>query len=203
MRSIGGWLAGSCAAVSTASCSPSAAVRSHFSLHPTLPFLACANHGLVPGDTSGAISGSTALISLDENTGNVVALVDWIPHLDETDPRVLADPRRNVQNYNSHAHSANWSPTGRFLFVCEKGLDKVIVYEFVPPPPVAASSRSGGCLRAHSEAAVTPGGGARHLCIHPSGQVVYVNEESGGLIHVGNSPPFFIHGLYFLLLLLR
>ena len=39
-----------------------------------------------------------------------------------------------------------------------------------------------GSLAAHSETLVTIGGGARHLCIHPGGKVVYVNEESGARV---------------------
>jgi 6-phosphogluconolactonase (cycloisomerase 2 family) len=31
---------------------------------------------------------------------------------------------------------------------------------------------------------VAPGGGARHLCVHPAGRTVYCNEESGGVVHV-------------------
>jgi 6-phosphogluconolactonase len=135
---------------------------------------------------TGEISGSVALLSVDERSGDLLALVDFIPHLDETDPAVLADPRRTQENENSHCHGVHWDATGRWLFACEKGLDKVIVYSFDIAAAVRTtkSHRSGALLRWHSEVRCTPGGGARHLVQHPGGHTVYCNEESGGLVQV-------------------
>ena len=67
-----------------------------------------------------------------------------------------------------HAHSANYSPDGRFAFVCDLGLDKVIIYK------VDAAT---GKFAKHGEGIVPPGGGPRHLAFHPSGKFVFVNNE--------------------------
>ena len=45
------------------------------------------------------IPGSVALISLDTASGDVQRLVDWVPHLDETDAAVLADPHRTESEW--------------------------------------------------------------------------------------------------------
>jgi len=42
--------------------------------------------------------------------------------------------------------------------------------------------QSSGTIKNHSETLVNIGGGARHLTIHPSGKVVYVNEEKGAVV---------------------
>ena len=41
-----------------------------------------------------------------------------------------------------------------------------------------------GALTLHSQAAVTVGGSARHLTVHPNGRWVYVNEEKGGRVNL-------------------
>ena len=47
------------------------------------------------------VPGSVALISLDTASGDVQRLVDWVPHLDETDAAVLADPHRTESEWLS------------------------------------------------------------------------------------------------------
>lgn len=61
----------------------------------------------------------------------------------------------------------------RYLFVCEKGTDRIIVYAF---------DSGTGRITTHSETMVTIGGGARHLSVHPDGKHVFVNEEAGAKI---------------------
>jgi 6-phosphogluconolactonase len=103
-------------------------------------------------------NGSVALISLDPTTGDVLELAHHIQHHPPTEPAVLNHPDR--QDHTPHAHSANWAPSGGYMFVCEKGLDRVMVYKL---DPVA------GKLTLHSFAPVTIGGSARHLTVHPNG----------------------------------
>ena len=67
-----------------------------------------------------------------------------------------------------HAHSVNFSPDGRFAFVCDLGLDKVIIYKV---------DTATGKLDKHGEGTVPPGSGPRHLAFHPSGKFVFVNNE--------------------------
>ena len=54
-------------------------------------------------------------------------------------------------------------------FACEKGTDRVLVYAF---------DASDGTIALAGGHDVTVGGGARHFAIHPSGEFIYVNEES-------------------------
>ena len=67
-----------------------------------------------------------------------------------------------------HAHSVNYSPDGRFAFVCDLGLDKVMIYK------VDAAT---GKFEKHGEGIVPPGSGPRHLAFHTSGKFVFVNNE--------------------------
>jgi len=71
-----------------------------------------------------------------------------------------------------HAHSINLDAAGRFAFVADLGLDKILVYRFdaergqlTPNDPPAAS--------------VAPGAGPRHFAFHPSGRWAYVINEMG------------------------
>ena len=47
-------------------------------------------------------------------------VVDFAIHPTETDPKLLADPGRS--DWTSHAHSANFDTTGRWLFICVRPL---------------------------------------------------------------------------------
>ncbi|MFO0925510.1 MAG: lactonase family protein [Gemmataceae bacterium] len=69
-----------------------------------------------------------------------------------------------------HAHSINLDPTGRFAFVADLGLDKVMIYRFDPAK---------GTLTANDPpfVAVKPGAGPRHFAFHPSGKFAYVINE--------------------------
>ncbi len=77
------------------------------------------------------------------------------------------NPRRQA---GPHAHSINFSPDNRFAYVCDLGLDQVLIYK------VDAAT---GALTPNEPAFVrTPqGGGPRHLAIHPGGKFVFVNNE--------------------------
>ncbi|HSV73993.1 MAG TPA: beta-propeller fold lactonase family protein [Chthonomonadales bacterium] len=69
-----------------------------------------------------------------------------------------------------HAHSVNLSPDGRFAYVCDLGLDRVMVYQF---------DGSAGTLAPAQPpwAATAPGAGPRHLALHPNGRIAYVINE--------------------------
>jgi 6-phosphogluconolactonase len=148
----------------------------HLSVSPDGCWIGATNHAPDP-DVENVPEenkcGSVALISLDPATGDVVELAHHIVHAPPTDPAVLSHPNRD--DHTPHAHSANWSPSGSYLFVCEKGLDLVLIYKLDP---------AAGALTLHSQAAVTFGGSARHLTVHPNGRWVYVNEEKGGRVNL-------------------
>ena len=78
-----------------------------------------------------------------------------------------ANPKRQTA---PHAHSVNLDPAGRFAFVADLGLDKVLVYRL---------DADKGTLVAHTPpaAAVDSAAGPRHFTFHPSGKYAYVINE--------------------------
>lgn len=67
-----------------------------------------------------------------------------------------------------HAHSATFSEDGRFVYACDLGLDRVLVYRL--------DERAGKLIL--SSAAVLPAGsGPRHFALHPRLPVAYAINE--------------------------
>lgn len=69
-----------------------------------------------------------------------------------------------------HAHAVTLDPAERFLFVCDLGIDKVMVYRFdaekgtlIPNDPAFAPLK--------------PGAGPRHMAFRPDGRFAYVVNE--------------------------
>jgi 6-phosphogluconolactonase len=97
----------------------------------------------------------------------------------------LAEPSCVVQHVGSgpnprrqagpHAHSVNLDPAGRFAFVADLGLDKVMIYRF---------NAADGTLTANDPPAATvaPGAGPRHLAFDPAGQFAYVINEMAATV---------------------
>jgi 6-phosphogluconolactonase (cycloisomerase 2 family) len=93
----------------------------HLSVSPDGRWLGATNHAPdpdVPDVPAANTNGSVALISLDPQTGGLLALTDHVVHAPPSDPAMLRHPDRD--DHTPHAHSASWAPSGRFLFVCEK-----------------------------------------------------------------------------------
>ncbi|MFD3512923.1 lactonase family protein [Streptomyces sp. NPDC058657] len=67
-----------------------------------------------------------------------------------------------------HAHQVLPDPTGRWVLSVDLGTDSV---------RVCALDDATGTLAVHSEAALRPGAGPRHLAFHPDGTHVYVANE--------------------------
>ncbi|MFM7245700.1 MAG: lactonase family protein, partial [Planctomycetaceae bacterium] len=67
------------------------------------------------------------------------------------------DPKRQER---PHAHSVDVAPGGRFAFVCDLGLDEVLVH---------ALDRERATLAPHAVARLATAAGPRHLAIHPDG----------------------------------
>ncbi|CAE7184097.1 pgl, partial [Symbiodinium pilosum] len=77
-------------------------------------------------------------------------------------------PAEGNEQEQAHPHSCFMDPQGRFALVSDLGQDKIYTY---------AVDAQRGRLEARQTAATSPGAGPRHLCFHPSGQVVYgINE---------------------------
>ncbi len=84
-------------------------------------------------------------------------------------------PGNHPRNPGPHCHCVEVDPTNRFVFVCDAGLDKVMIYRF--------DSRSGSLdpcpdpwVDARREA------GPRHITFHPTYKWAYVITESGTTI---------------------
>lgn len=75
------------------------------------------------------------------------------------------NPRRQA---GPHAHSVNFSPDNRFAFVCDLGLDKIMIYKIDPQT---------GKTEPHGEGKVSSGSGPRHFAFHPNGKFAFVNNE--------------------------
>ncbi|MBN1937534.1 MAG: lactonase family protein [Anaerolineae bacterium] len=77
------------------------------------------------------------------------------------------DPRRQR---GPHAHSVTLDPTNRFAFVCDLGIDKVMVYRL---------DLANGKLMPHTPAwaEANPGAGPRHFAFHPGHPYAYVINE--------------------------
>jgi len=75
----------------------------------------------------------------------------------------------NRQN-GPHVHQAVPSADGRFLYVSDLGIDKIMIYEI---------EREEGKLIPASTPwfESEPGSGPRHLALHPNGEFAYSNEE--------------------------
>lgn len=71
---------------------------------------------------------------------------------------------------NPHVHAVDPSPDGRFIYVSDLGIDKIMIYEV---------DETTGTLNPAETPYVesTPGAGPRHLTIHPNGEFIYSVEE--------------------------
>jgi 6-phosphogluconolactonase len=123
----------------------------HLVVDPTGACVVVANHN----------SGSVAVFPIRPD-GSVAPASDVVQHHGSSvHPQAQQGP---------HAHSVNFDRSGRFLFVCDKGIDQVLVYRL--------DARAG---RLHPNdppfASVRPGSAPRHLAVHPSAPYVYeINE---------------------------
>ncbi|MGA7327410.1 MAG: lactonase family protein [Rhodomicrobium sp.] len=76
-------------------------------------------------------------------------------------------PHRTEQA-SSHPHHVVFDPSGRFLLVPDKGLDRVFILKLDP---------GSGRLHLHGSAAMRPGAGPRHIAFHPSLPIAFVVNE--------------------------
>ena len=95
----------------------------------------------------------------------------------------LGEPTHSVQHHGRgtkgrrqagpHAHSATFSPDGRFVLVADLGIDQIVVYAF---------DTLAGRLGAHTSAHARLGAGPRHLAFHPGGNTLYAANELNNTI---------------------
>ncbi len=90
-----------------------------------------------------------------------------------------------VEQNQSHPHDVCFDPTGRYVFIPDKGFDRVFIFSFdsenghlTPAEPASFSEQSGA--------------GPRHLAFHPSGNYAYLINELNSTIttfSLGNHRP--------------
>jgi 6-phosphogluconolactonase len=74
-----------------------------------------------------------------------------------------------------HAHCLVAGPGDKFVYGCDLGLDKVMIFKFDPEKGTLAANEPGF-------AKVKPGAGPRHIAFHPNGRWAYVINEMGSSI---------------------
>ncbi|MPY18237.1 lactonase family protein [Paenibacillus glucanolyticus] len=109
--------------------------------------------------------GLVGLLSIDEE-GLAGELLDEKKHSDLV-------PVREAQQ--ARAHSAFYSPDGKYVFVQDLGLDKILSYTINPDTNE---------LSFHDETQLEEGVGPRHLAFHPSGVYAYVINELNSSVTV-------------------
>jgi len=131
----------------------------HVALDPTGHLLVIANYA----------GGSIAAIRLnaDGSLGGRSALIA---------PTGPPGPDR-VRQSQPHPHGTTFTADGRWAFVCDLGLDRVLVYRADPEHGALQPS-------VPAFAAVPPGAGARHSVLSADGRFLYVINELGGTISV-------------------
>src|SRR5262249_55058587 len=72
-----------------------------------------------------------------------------------------------VEQASSHPHDIVFDPSGRFVLVADKGLDRVFVFRFDPASGRLSPAEPGSV-------ATRPGAGPRHLAFHPKLPIVWV-----------------------------
>jgi 6-phosphogluconolactonase len=75
-----------------------------------------------------------------------------------------------VDQASSHPHDVVFDPSGRFVLVADKGLDRVFVFRFNASSGQLAPTEAGSVQ-------TRPGAGPRHLAFHPKLPVVWVLNE--------------------------
>jgi 6-phosphogluconolactonase len=123
----------------------------HVTVDPTGRNVLVANYG----------GGSVAVLPIGAD-GRLAAASAFVQHAGSS-----ANPQRQQ---GPHAHSVNVDRSGRFAYVADLGLDKVLIYRF---------DAAKGTLAPNEPAAadVEPGSGPRHFAFHPSERFAYVINE--------------------------
>jgi 6-phosphogluconolactonase len=146
----------------------------HLALAPGSSHVVVANYG----------SGSVAVLPIDEG-GSLSEASDVEQH---------AGSGPNAQRQDGpHAHCVTFSPDGSRVYVCDLGIDKVMIYKF---------DAAAGTLTANDPpfAELAPGAGPRHMVFGKDGRFAYVLNEldstvttfaydaaSGGLKTIGST----------------
>lgn len=122
-------------------------------------------------------SGRDALVA-NYNTGSVTVFpIDAQGQLGEASAFVQdsgSSVNRSRQE-GPHAHCIVTDPRDRFVYVCDLGTDKIMIYRFHPEKGTLTPARP-------AFISVAPGAGPRHIAFHPSGRWAYVTGEMSSTV---------------------
>lgn len=112
--------------------------------------------------------GNLSVFMINED-GSLTEAVDIVNH----DGSSINEQRQN----NPHVHAADPSADGRFLYVSDLGIDKIMIYKV---------HETNGTLTPADTPFIenTPGSGPRHFTIHPNGEFAYSAEELSSTVAV-------------------
>lgn len=127
----------------------------HLAVSPNGQFVLVANYtsgsvAVLPVRADGSLADHTQLFRIEGTPG---------PH--------------RVEQPGPHPHQIVFDPSGRFVLVPDKGLDKVLIFQF--------DSQSGK-LTPGDSVQTRSGAGPRHLAFHPSLGIVWVLNELGNTV---------------------
>lgn len=132
---------------------------------PTHVWLDSAGKNLLVANYGG---GSIACIAVKDD-GSLGERTAFVQHTGSS-----VNPRRQAA---PHAHGIYTDAEDKFVYVPDLGIDKVMIYKLdaekgtlTPNEPAFAS--------------VAPGGGPRHMALHPTGGFAYVNSEMTSQVEV-------------------
>ena len=122
-----------------------------------LPCHLCAKDDFV--FTANYLDGSLSIMETDK-AGNIKPVYRAIKHFGK-------GPNAERQEA-SHIHFASITPEGKYLAVCDLGLDKVFLYAYTPDIGLSTAAKITDC---------PPGSGPRHLTFSADGKYMYVLTE--------------------------
>lgn len=129
----------------------------HLVMDPSGRFVLVANYasgniGVLPARPDGSLGDAAQLVPLEGQPG---------PH--------------RVEQAGSHPHQIVFDPSGRYVVVPDKGLDRVFVFRFDPDSGKLTPTAQGSAV-------ARPGSGPRHAAFHPTLPVLWVVNEIGSSV---------------------
>jgi 6-phosphogluconolactonase len=109
--------------------------------------------------TANYLDGSLSIMETDEN-GSILPVYRALCHFGN-------GPNPDRQE-GSHIHFASMDPDGKYLAVCDLGLDKVFLYAYNASSGISTTAKITEC---------PPGSGPRHLSFSADGRYMYVLTE--------------------------
>ena len=129
----------------------------HLAIDPSNKFMLVANYG----------TGNVSVLPVqpDGTLGDQVQLVP-LPG--------LPGPNR-IEQASSHPHQIVFDPSGKYVVVPDKGLDRIFIFSFDPATDKLTPTEQGSAV-------ARSGSGPRHAAFHPTMPVLFVLNEIGSSV---------------------